>query len=225
MIYKNIVTGNFIKRPNRFIAHVMIDGKEEICHVKNTGRCKELLTADSKVVLQHFDSNSRKTKYDLISVYKNNRLINMDSQAPNKVVYEYLEKNFSDKFKIKPEYKFGNSRLDFFMENESEKILIEVKGCTLEENGVASFPDAPTERGRKHLEELSSAVKNGYKALIIFVIQMEDVSYFTPNTKNDPDFSEALLNAEKSGVNIVAFNCIVKENYLSLNNTVPVLLK
>lgn len=225
MIYKNIATGSFIKRPNRFIAHVMINGKEEICHVKNTGRCKELLTSGSKVVLQHFDSDSRKTKYDLISVYKNNRLINMDSQAPNKVVYEYLEKNFSDKFKIKPEYKFGSSRLDFFMENESEKILIEVKGCTLEENGVASFPDAPTERGRKHLEELSSAVKNGYKALIIFVIQMEEVLYFTPNTKNDPEFSEALLNAEKSGVNIAAFNCIVKEDTLLLNSPVPVVLK
>ena len=225
MVYKNIVSGIFIKRPNRFIAHVLINGKEEICHVKNTGRCKELLVSGAKVILQHFDSNLRKTKYDLIAVYKGDKLINMYSKAPNKVVYEYLKANFSDKFIIKPEYKFGNSRLDFFMERKNEKILIEVKGCTLEENGIASFPDAPTQRGRKHLEELTEAIKNGYKSVIIFVIQMEEVLYFTSNTKNDPDFSEALLKAEKSGVIPVAFNCIVKENSLAMHNPIPIVLK
>ena len=225
MVYENIVSGIFIKRPNRFIAHVLINGKEEICHVKNTGRCKELLVSGTKVILQHFDSNLRKTKYDLIAVYKGDKLINIDSQAPNKVVYEYLKANFSDKFIIKPEYKFGNSRLDFFMESKNEKILIEVKGCTLEENGIASFPDAPTQRGRKHLEELTEAIKNGYKSVIIFVIQIEEVLYFTPNTKNDPDFSEALLKAEKSGVIPVAFNCIVKENSLAMHNPIPIVLK
>lgn len=226
MIYENIISGNFISRPNRFIAKVNIKGKEETVHVKNTGRCKELLTDNAKVFCQHFNSDKRKTAYDLISVYKGDRLINMDSQAPNKVVYEFLLKGklFKDIEIIKPESKYKNSRFDFYVKTKSKEIYIEVKGVTLEENGIVLFPDAPTQRGVKHISELIEAKKDGFEAYIIFVVQMENVKYFTPNIKTHLEFGEFLKKAKESGVNIICFDCKVSENTLDINNQVEVRL-
>ena len=224
MIYENIVTGNFLSRPNRFIAQVNINGITETVHVKNTGRCKELLTDNAKVLCQHFANTSRKTAYDLISVYKGDRLINMDSQAPNKVFKEFLEKNilFENIEIIKPECKYQNSRFDFYVKTADKEIFIEVKGVTLEENGVVLFPDAPTERGIKHLNELVTAKNNGYDAYVVFVVQMENVKYFTPNTKTHQAFAQALLNAKNNGVNVLCYDCKVTETTLDINNPVEV---
>ena len=220
MIYENIVKGIFISRPNRFIAYVLIDGKEEVCHVKNTGRCKELLYEGAEVYLQKASSELRKTKYDLISVKKGNKLINIDSQAPNKVFYEWVK--YSGYFKgikhIKPETKYLNSRFDCYIETADKKIFIEVKGFTLEEEGVVMFPDAPTERGVKHINELCQAVRDGYDAYIFFVIQMNDVKFFTPNRNTHPEFADALIEAENHGVKIKCVDCIVTENSLKINN-------
>lgn len=226
MIYENIIDGNFISRPNRFIAQVNINGKEETVHVKNTGRCKELLTDNAKVYCQHFANTSRKTAYDLISVYKGDRLINMDSQAPNKVFKEFLERNilFKNIEIIKPECKFQNSRFDFYVKTADKEIFIEVKGVTLEEYGVVLFPDAPTERGIKHLNELICAKNQGYDAYAVFVIQMENVKYFTPNSKTHPAFAEALKKAKANGVNILCYDCKVTETLLEINNSVEVKL-
>ena len=224
MIYKNIVAGNFLSRPNRFIAQVNINGINETVHVKNTGRCKELLTDNAKVLCQHFANTSRKTAYDLISVYKGDRLINMDSQAPNKVFKEFLEKNilFKNIEIIKPECKYQNSRFDFYVKTADKEIFIEVKGVTLEENGVVLFPDAPTERGIKHLNELITAKNNGYDAYVVFVVQMENVKYFTPNTKTHKAFAQALSNAKNNGVNVLCYDCKVTETTLDINNPVEV---
>ena len=224
MIYENIVTGNFLSRPNRFIAQVNINGITETVHVKNTGRCKELLTDNAKVLCQHFANTSRKTAYDLISVYKGDRLINMDSQAPNKVFKEFLEKNilFENIEIIKPECKYQNSRFDFYVKTADKEIFIEVKGVTLEENGVVLFPDAPTERGIKHLNELVTAKNNGYDAYVVFVVQMENVKYFTPNSKTHKAFAKALLNAKNNGVNVLCYDCKVTETTLDINNPVEV---
>ena len=222
MIYNSITKGKFQKRPNRFISNVLINGKSEVCHVKNTGRCQELLTENANVILEISNNPNRKTKYDLIAVYKGTRLINMDSQAPNKIVYEYLKEQFGDKYIIKPEYKIGNSRIDFYMENSENKVFIEVKGCTLEKNNIALFPDAPTERGTKHLNELIELKKQGYITAVLFVIQMENIKYFTSNNKNDPIFSETLKTAKKCGVYIGAMDCFVTENSLKLNQSVIV---
>lgn len=217
--------GTFIKRPNRFIAHVNINGKEEIVHVKNTGRCKELLTPNAKVICQKSDNPNRKTQYDLISVYKGNRLINMDSQAPNKVFKEYLEQGkFSyDLTLIKPEYKFGDSRIDFYCEdNKGKKHLIEVKGVTLEDKGIVLFPDAPTKRGVKHIEELIKAHKNeGYISTIAFVVQMDNVKYFTPNKETHLEFTQALLKAHNMGVNILCLTCTVGKESLEITGQIP----
>lgn len=215
MKYKNIVSGIFLERPNRFIAKVEIDGIPETVHVKNTGRCKELLIPGVKVILEKSDNPLRKTKFDLIAVYKKNfGLINIDSQAPNKVVSEWLSRKNYDF--IKPEYSFGKSRIDFYMERGSEKFLLEVKGCTLEIGGKGFFPDAPTERGVKHLRELSAATKNGYKCAVAFVIQMEGIGEVFPNTETHPEFGIALEEAKKAGVEIWYLKCKVGEDFLEI---------
>jgi len=226
MIYQNIKKAKFISRPNRFIANIEIDGKAEICHVKNTGRCKELLTPNADILVQYNNNTSRKTKYDLISVYKGDRLINMDSQVPNKVLYEFLLK--SDLFKniiyIKPECKYKNSRFDFYLETKSKKVFIEVKGVTLEEDGVVLFPDAPTQRGLKHINELIECAEEGFDAYIVFVVQMKNVKYFTPNYKTHAAFGEALKLAKNSGVKIIALDCSVTETSIEICDFLEVIL-
>lgn len=226
MKYQNIVEGNFLERPNRFIAYVEIDGKQETVHVKNTGRCAELLTPGAKVYLQESNNPTRKTKYDLIAVEKGERLINMDSQIPNKVVLEWLEKGELLKHitQIRPEYTYGNSRIDLYVETEEKKVLIEVKGVTLEEDGVVRFPDAPSERAVKHVKELQKAVKEGYEAYVFFVIQMRGVKYFTPNVVTHPEFAEALVQARKAGVHVVAYSCDVSKDSIELAEKVDVIL-
>lgn len=217
MKYKNIISGKFINRPNRFIAEVEIDGKTEVVHVKNTGRCKELLLPDSKVILEISDNPARKTKYDLIAVYKNGLgLVNIDSQAPNKVVHEWLKtQGYSY---IKPEFTYGNSRFDFYLEKEDKKYLLEVKGCTLEIDGVGYFPDAPTERGVKHLKELIKAQKEGYKCMVAFVIQMEGINTVLPNGKTHPEFEKVFNEAKKNGVEVLYLKCKVTPDTLEIKN-------
>lgn len=224
MEYSNIIKGKFKSRPNRFIAVVEIDGADEICHVKNTGRCKELLTENAVVYLSKSDNPNRKTKYDLIAVQKRDRLVNMDSQVVNYVCIEHLPKMFKDIVMIKPECKYGNSRFDIFVETKSEKILIECKGVTLEEYGTALFPDAPTKRGVKHLNELQKAVAEGYRAFAVFVIQMNGVKCFMPNKKTHPQFADALKKAAENGVNILAYDCNVTPNSISIDKTIPICL-
>lgn len=224
MEYNNIVKGRFIDRPNRFIANCEINGKTEACHVKNTGRCKELLIQGTTVYLQKSDNPNRKTQYDLIAVQKGERLINMDSQIVNSVALEYVPRLF-DKIKfIKPEYTYGNSRFDIYIETETDKIFVEVKGVTLESVGVTAFPDAPTVRGVKHLKELQKAVKEGYKAFALFVIQMNDVKYFEPNRKTYPEFADELKKAAENGVNLLAFDCKVTPHSIEIDKRVPIKL-
>lgn len=226
MKYENIREGIFLKRPNRFIAHVEIDKKVEICHVKNTGRCRELLVPGTAVFLEKSSSPNRKTQYDLIAVQKGERLINMDSQIPNKVVEEWLlEGNlFGKEAVVKREVTYGNSRFDLYIESQGRKCFMEVKGVTLEENGVARFPDAPTERGVKHVRELCRCIEEGYEAYIMFVIQMEDVKYFEPNEATHPAFGEALREAKKAGVHILAYACEVRKDLINLSKPVRVYL-
>ncbi len=229
IIKNNIIKSEFIKRPNRFQAYVNIDGVETIVHVPNTGRCKEILIPGCTVILRQEDNPNRKTKYDLIAGYKNGILINIDSQIPNKVVEEALKEK-----KIKPlnkydivqrEKTFGNSRFDFKLTDKlGNECYVEVKGVTLEDDGKAMFPDAPTERGKKHLLELIEVKKTGRDAVVIFLIQMENVKYFTPYDIRDKAFSEALAFAEKSGVSVMAYNCKLGENFITLHNPVPVVL-
>lgn len=211
MKYENIVRGQFIDRPNRFIAHVMIDGKAETVHVKNTGRCKELLIPGTEVILEVSDNPDRKTKYDLVTVWKDNLgWVNIDSQAPNKIAHEWLKSLDYDY--IKPEYTFGESRIDFYMEKGTEKYLMEVKGCTLEIDGVGYFPDAPTERGVKHLKELAGAAEKGYHAMITFVIQMNGISEVRPHISTHPEFGVALSEAKACGVTVNFLCCKVSES-------------
>ncbi|MDR1703005.1 MAG: DNA/RNA nuclease SfsA [Sporomusaceae bacterium] len=226
MIYADTITGVFLSRPNRFIAHVEIDGEAVIAHVKNTGRCKELLITGTKVILQKSDNSQRKTGYDLIAVWKAKRLVNIDSQAPNKVFGEHLQSGqyIDGVTLIKPESKYGGSRFDFYVEAGERKIFIEVKGVTLEKDGVAMFPDAPTERGVKHLNELAQCVGDGFEAQVIFVIQMSGARYFTPNNKTHPEFGAALIVAAKAGVKVVALDCVVTENSLSIGKFIPIKL-
>ena len=226
MKYENIVEGKFISRPNRFIAYVEVDGKTETVHVKNTGRCKELLIKGTTVYLEKSNNPERKTKYDLIAVYKGNNLVNMDSQAPNKVALEFLKESnlFSENAKFKPEYTIGSSRIDIYVEDENRKVLIEVKGVTLEKEGVASFPDAPTERGIKHINELIEAQKSGYESYILFVIQMKQIKEFTPNYATHKQFGESLQKAQKSGVKILAYDCIVTPETLKIDAPVSIKL-
>lgn len=221
MKYKNIRKGIFKERPNRFIAHIEIDGKIQVCHVKNTGRCRELLVPDARVYVEENDNPSRKTKFSLIGVEKGNRLINLDSQAPNMVVGEWL-KTFPQVTHVKSEVKYGESRLDFYLETIDKKYFIEVKGVTLEDNGVVRFPDAPTERGIKHMKELVHCLEEGYEACIIFVIQMEDVDYFEPNDKTHKAFGDTLREVSQAGVKILAMDCKVGVDYLEINKEVEV---
>lgn len=227
MRYEKITKGKFIRRPNRFKAYVELNGEEELVHVKNTGRCAELLKAGATVYVQKSDKEERKTKWDLIAVEKGQRMINMDSQIPNRVVKEWLEKEnlFENITCIRPEYTYGNSRFDLYVEAGERKIFIEVKGVTLEEDGVVRFPDAPSERAVKHVEELQKAVKDGYEAYVFFVIQMKDVRYFTPNRQTHPEFAEALAEAERNGVKILAYDCSVTEDSIELGKEVPVVLE
>lgn len=226
--YKNIVKGVFVERPNRFIAKVLVNGFEEVVHVKNTGRCKELLIKGATVYLSTSDNPDRKTKYDLIGVDKATDSgilrINMDSQIPNDVVDEWLKKGnlFSEKAKIKREVFYNKSRFDFYIEDGNRKAFLEVKGVTLEKNGVASFPDAPTERGIKHINELIDAVNEGYEGYIFFVIQMKNVNLFTPNYKTHPEFGEALKIAHNCGVKILAFDCIVTDDSIVVDKEIKV---
>ena len=227
MKYERIVKGKFLERPNRFIAFVDIDGQKETVHVKNTGRCKELLRPGAVVYLQEFDPSARKTKWDLIAVEKKGRIINMDSQIPNKVVKEWLESGglFRKVTKIQPEYTYGDSRVDLYVEADGKKVLIEVKGVTLEEEGRVRFPDAPSERAVKHVEELKRAVGEGYEAYIFFVIQMKDVRYFTPNMDTHPAFGEALREAALAGVHVIAYDCRVDCDHITLADEVKVVLE
>ncbi len=224
MKYCDIYEGVFISRPNRFIAKVEVNGVIETAHVKNTGRCKELLTQGATVYLQHHDNPSRKTNWSLIAVKKAERIVNIDSQIPNKLVFEWLkeEKLFKNIVKISPEFTYRGSRLDFYVETESNRVLIEVKGVTLEEKGIALFPDAPTERGVKHILELCRSVDEGYKAYIIFVIQMKGIRYFAPNEKMHKAFADALSYAKSKNVNILALDCHVGEDSISIGNNVEV---
>ena len=227
MKYKNIVTGKFQSRPNRFIAMVDIDGKVETCHVKNTGRCKELLLPGAEVYLEKSGNPNRKTAYDLVGVKKGKVLINMDSQAPNQAVKEWLEKEvyFKNITYLKPECKYGNSRVDFYLETADErKIFIEVKGVTLEEEGVARFPDAPTLRGIKHMKELEQAVQQGYEAYILFVIQMKGIKWFEPNDRTHPEFGDTLRQVAKNGVGVLAYDCSITKESMELDMPIEVRL-
>ncbi|MEG2984095.1 MAG: DNA/RNA nuclease SfsA [Peptostreptococcaceae bacterium] len=231
MIYENMIEATFLKRPNRFIAHCIVNGKEEIVHVKNTGKCRELLVPGCSVYLQEHDNPNRKTKFSLISVIKGNRLINMDSQVPNKVVYEALLNNSivlpgldEEITFIKCEKTYKSSRFDIYIETENKKAFVEVKGVTLEENGVVLFPDAKTERGLKHINELIEARKNSYLSYIFFLVQMDGVKYFTPNTKMHDEFARALENASLNGVNIISYDCNVTCDSISIKEKVKIIL-
>lgn len=215
MKYENCTIGRFIERPNRFIARVEIAGRQETVHVKNTGRCKELLLPGREVALVRSGNPARKTQYDLVAVNKSTvGWINIDSQAPNQVMKEWLKAQDYDL--IRPEYKYGQSRIDFYLEKGGERILLEVKGCTLEVNGKGYFPDAPTERGVKHLRELTGAVAAGYTAVIAFVIQMNGVQEVWPNVTTHPEFGVALQEAEAAGVKIWRLPCRVAADSLEI---------
>ena len=265
MTYEHIVTGTFVSRPNRFIAHVKTGNRTVVCHVKNTGRCRELLIPGVTVILEfHPDAavSGRKTEYDLIGVYKNDLFINMDSQAPNKAAWEWLtsldgsmdsrgcaEKAgspfsplgpyvpcdirregtrngglFGEGAYIRPETKYGTSRFDLYIEQGERKIFMEVKGVTLEENGLALFPDAPTKRGIKHLKGLIRAHEEGYEAYVLFVIQMKGIRGFTPNDMTHPAFGDALRQAREAGVHVLAYDCLVTPDTMIVDSPVKVIL-
>ena len=225
MQYKNMVPGTFLSRPNRFIAHVKIHGQEEICHVKNTGRCRELLPPGAQVWCQQADNPARKTRFDLITVLKGDRLINMDSQAPNAAVREWLlGGGLGEITDLKPETVHGDSRFDFSFNLEGKHCFLEVKGVTLEENGICAFPDAPTQRGARHLRGLIQAVHEGYGAYVLFVIQMDRVLYLHPNDKTDPEFGKALREAAAAGVRVLAVDCSVTPDTITIGKAVEVRL-
>ena len=231
MHYDHIISGTFLKRPNRFIAIVLVGGQEEEAHVKNTGRCRELLIPGARVYLQQHNDPKRKTKYSLIGVSKGNLMINMDSQAPNKAVGEWLKRGgiFPYIEEIRAEKKYGNSRFDFFVRGGelmagTREAFVEVKGVTLEEDGPAWFPDAPTERGIKHIEELIHCVEEGYDAYIIFVIQMKGVHCFRPNDRTHRAFGDTLRKAADSGVHILALDCLVTKDTMEIDEKIPVIL-
>ena len=226
MHYENIKEGLFESRPNRFIAYVTVDGRQERVHVKNTGRCRELLTENATVYLNKSGNPQRRTGYDLVAVRKGERIINMDSQSPNKAVEEWLRAGglFPDAVLIRPETTYGSSRFDFYVETPKDKIFIEVKGVTLEQEDVVLFPDAPSERALKHVNELAEAVKAGYKAYLLLVVQMEAVRFFTPNRRTQPEFADALLRARQEGVEVLAFDCRISPDSMSIHKPVPVKL-
>ena len=224
MKYEHMTPGIFLARPNRFIAHVEIDGQTEVVHVKNTGRCRELLVPGCTVYCQRSGNPSRKTKFDLIAVRKGDRLINMDSQAPNKAAGEWLAAGgLGEISQLRAEVKEGDSRFDFSFVKDGRRCFLEVKGCTLEEEGVCAFPDAPTERGAKHIRGLTELAKAGYGAFILFVIQMADVKYIRPHDETDPEFGRALREAAANGVRVLAMDCAVDVDSMELR--LPVLVK
>lgn len=224
MHYENMEPAVFISRPNRFVAYVEQAGKQEICHVKNTGRCRELLIPGAELYVQRSDNPARKTALDLISVKKGAQWVNMDSQAPNKAVAEWLKNGGLGRKEIlvRPEYKYENSRFDFYLETEGRKAFMEVKGVTLEEDGTARFPDAPTERGVKHIRELMRCLDDGYEAYILFVIQMKGVHAFEPNDRTHPAFGETLREAAGKGVRILAYDCLVKPDEMTIDQRIEV---
>ena len=223
MRYENMVRGEFVSRPNRFIAHVIIDGKEEICHVKNTGRCKELLVPGAVVWCQSWDNPNRKTKFDLIAVQKGERCINMDSQAPNAAAKEWLLAGGLGEIRdLKGEYTHGDSRFDFSFIRDEKRCFLEVKGVTLERDGVCAFPDAPTQRGAKHLRGLTALAREGYGAYVLFVIQMGDVQYLHPNDETHPAFGAALREAARCGVLVSAMQCRVTPGTMEIDCPVEV---
>ena len=225
MIYANMVPGTFLARPNRFIAHIEINGQKETVHVKNTGRCRELLPVGASVWCQYSDNPSRKTRYDLITVRKGSRLINMDSQAPNIAAKEWLQSGGLGVLEnLRSETTHGDSRFDFSFTRDGQVCFLEVKGVTLEHDGVCAFPDAPTERGAKHLRGLTRCVEAGYGGYVLFVIQMSDVNYLHPNDATDPAFGAALREAAAAGVKILAVECAVTEDSMVISKPVPVIL-
>lgn len=226
MQYQRIEKGRFLSRPNRFIAHVELDGRTEVVHVKNTGRCRELLIPGATVYLEKSDNPARKTQYDLIAVEKGTLLVNMDAQAPNQVFREWAEAgNFQEGLTfLRPETTWGDSRFDFYWEAGARRGFVEVKGVTLEEDGHACFPDAPTERGVKHLNELARCQTDGYEAAVCFVLQMAGMKDFAPNDRTHPAFGDALRQAAQAGVRVMARECIVTPDSLTIGAAVPVLL-
>ena len=223
MRYENMVPGVFLERPNRFIARVEIGGNVETVHVKNTGRCRELLPQGARVWCQRSGNPARKTAFDLITVQKGERLINMDSQAPNRAAMEWLRAGGLGPLRnLRAETVHGSSRFDFSFTREEKPCFLEVKGVTLEENGICAFPDGPTERGTRHLRELRKAVQDGYGAYVLFVIQMADVRYLIPNAGTDPAFAEALRSAKQGGVHILAMDCTVTPDEMTIRNPVEV---
>lgn len=236
MQYEHIVTGTFLKRPNRFLAHVLIDGKETVCHVKNTGRLKEFLIPGAELLLEyHPDAQrlGRKTSYSVIGVYKENAgynherlLINMDSQAPNQAAWEWVSGGGLSPLaaQVRREVTYHDSRFDLAFTLDGVPAFMEVKGVTLEQNGLASFPDAPTERGVKHILELCDAAGEGYPSYLLFVIQMKGVHSFTPNRSTHPEFADALIRAREAGVQILAYDCLVTERTMTIDRPVTVLL-
>ena len=224
MRYENMTPGIFLARPNRFIAHVQIDGQTEVVHVKNTGRCRELLVPGCTVYCQRSGNPSRKTKFDLIAVRKGDRLINMDSQAPNRAAGEWLASGGLGEISgLRAEVKQGDSRFDFAFDKDEKKCFLEVKGCTLEEDGVCAFPDAPTERGARHIQGLTELARAGYGAYILFVIQMSDVKYIRPHDETDPEFGRALREAAANGVQVIAMDCAVEVGRMEMR--LPVLVR
>jgi sugar fermentation stimulation protein A len=230
MKYPNIVPGIFLKRPNRFIAHVLINGRQETAHVKNTGRCRELLIPGTRVYLQEHDNPSRKTRLSLIAVEKGKLLVNIDSQAPNKVMREALSQGLclpglkGPVTCLKPESVYGGSRFDFFVAAGEQKAYLEIKGVTLELDGVAKFPDAPTERGVKHIRELMEAAREGFSAYVVFILQMKGMRYITPNDETHKEFGQALREAHKAGVRIIAYDCLVSPDEMTLDKPASVVL-
>lgn len=220
-----MIPGTFLARPNRFIAHVEIDGETQIVHVKNTGRCRELLPAGARVWCQKSDNPNRKTQYDLITVQKGSRLINMDSQAPNHAAKEWLlSGGLGQVTDLRAESTYGDSRFDFSFTMNGKPCFLEVKGVTLENDGICAFPDAPTERGAKHLKGLQRCVESGFGGYVLFVIQMSDVEYLHPNDATDPNFGKALREAAAAGVEVLAVDCIVTEDSMTIGRFIPVRL-
>ena len=226
MRYKRIEEAVFLSRPNRFLAQVKTAGGEEVCHVKNTGRCRELLMPGARIWVQRNDNPSRKTALDLIAVEKAGKIVNVDSQIPNKVAEEWIREGnlFESPRIVRPETRYGNSRFDLYLENAESRMYVEVKGVTLEEDGVARFPDAPTLRGVKHIEELVRCREEGYRAGILFVIQMKGVRYLEPNDRTHPEFGEALRSAGQAGVEIYAVDCLVTPETIRADRMVAVRL-
>lgn len=224
MQYQNVVSGRFLERPNRFIARVEIDGQVQAVHVKNTGRCRELLVPGATVYLEGSSDPKRKTAWDLIAVEKGTRLINMDSQAPNRVFGEWVKegKFLPDVTLLRPETRWGDSRFDFYLETAGKRHFVEVKGVTLEEEGIVRFPDAPTERGVKHLEELIRAREDGYESWVCFVVQMSGMKWFAPNDRTHPKFGETLRRAARTGVQVLALECDVERDRLTIRGAIPI---